>query len=82
MKDAPRVSRLAVASLILGVLWLWWAGSLLAVILGHKALGRINRSNGSLAGKSVAAVGVVLGWVGLWFLLIVLYLNFGGLLEF
>ncbi|MGH7703636.1 MAG: DUF4190 domain-containing protein, partial [Gemmatimonadales bacterium] len=34
---AYRTSGLAIASLVLGILWLGWVGSLLAVIFGHSA---------------------------------------------
>jgi hypothetical protein len=54
---------LAVASLVLGVLWLWWLGSVLAVVLGHTALAQI-RSRGE-NGRGMAIAGLTLGYVGL-----------------
>ncbi len=60
---AYRTSGMAVASLVLGVLWLGWVGSLLAVIFGHAARGEIRRSGGTIGGKGMATVGVVLGWL-------------------
>lgn len=61
----PRTSGLAVASLVLGILWLCGIGSLLATILGAVALSQISRSNGALTGKGMAVAGLVLGIVGL-----------------
>lgn len=56
------VSGLAVASMVLGIIWLAWLGSLLAVIFGHVALHRIRRSGQRGGGMAVA--GLVLGYVG------------------
>ena len=61
-------SGLAVASMVLGILWLWWIGSVLAVIFGHVALGQISHSNGRLGGRGMAIAGLVLGYIGLFFL--------------
>ena len=57
--------------MVLGILWLYWIGSILAVIFGHVALSQI-RKNPSIQGRGMAVAGVVLGWVGLGVLLIVL----------
>jgi hypothetical protein len=61
---------LAIVSLALGVLWLGWLGSLGAVITGHMARRQIASSDGSQTGTGLAAAGLVLGYVGLAFLLI------------
>jgi len=55
---------LAIASLALGVLWMWWLGSILAVVFGHVALGQIARSPGQ-SGRGLAIAGIVLGYLGL-----------------
>lgn len=68
----PTVAGLAIASLVLAILWIWWIGSLLAVIFGHVALSQIKRSHGWKTGRGMAMAGVVLGWVGLAMLAIVL----------
>jgi uncharacterized protein DUF4190 len=57
------VSRLAVAALICGVLWVFGLGSLLAVVLGHLARRRIVKGN--LRGGGLALAGLVLGYLGL-----------------
>lgn len=61
-RQAPGTNGLAVASLVLGIIWLCGLGSILAVIFGHVALGQIKRSGEQGAGLAIA--GLVLGWVG------------------
>ena len=60
----PRTNGLAIASLVLGITWVWWIGSLLAVIFGVIALKQIEESNGTQTGKGMAIAGLVLGFVG------------------
>jgi hypothetical protein len=62
---APRTSGLAIASLVLGLLWLCGLGSLLATIFGAVAINQISRSNGTLDGKGMAIAGLILGIIGL-----------------
>jgi len=54
----------AIASLVLGILWIWWIGSILALVFGYIAKGRIDRSNGYETGRGMAIAGIVLGWIG------------------
>ncbi len=61
----PRTSGLAVASLVLGLLWLCGIGSLLATIFGAVALSQISRSNGTVTGKGLALAGLILGTLGM-----------------
>ena len=56
---------LAIASLILGILWLCWLGSILAVIFGHVALGQIKKTGGAQQGRGMAIAGLVLGYLGI-----------------
>jgi hypothetical protein len=53
---------LAVAALVLGIVWAFWIGSALAIVFGHTALNQIQNSNQS--GKGMAVAGLVLGYVG------------------
>jgi Domain of unknown function (DUF4190) len=53
----------AIASLVLGILWLYWLGSVLAVIFGFVARHQIKHSRQS--GDGMAIAGIVLGIVGL-----------------
>jgi general secretion pathway protein G len=39
--------------------------AIVAVVLGHKALGQIRRSNGSLGGGGLAVGGLVTGYIGI-----------------
>lgn len=56
-------SGLAVASLVLGILWLGWAGSIMAVIFAHVALGNIRHTG--QGGHGLAVAGLVLGYIGI-----------------
>jgi hypothetical protein len=51
--------------MVLGIVWLFWLGSILAVIFGHIALSQIKRSMGALTGRGMAVAGLVLGYVGI-----------------
>jgi Domain of unknown function (DUF4190) len=53
---------LAVASLVLGIIWLYWVGSILALVFGYVALIQIRERHES--GRGLAIAGIVLGWVG------------------
>jgi len=55
----------AIASLILGILWIGGLGSLLAVILGHSAKKEIDNSGGREGGRGIAVAGLILGWLGI-----------------
>ena len=55
---AARTSGLAIASMVLGIVWLFWLGSILAVIFGHVALSQIKRSMGTLSGRGMAIAGL------------------------
>jgi Domain of unknown function (DUF4190)/Domain of unknown function (DUF1707) len=61
----------AIASLVLGLFWMWWIGSVLAVVFGHVALRQIARSGQS--GRGLAIAGIVLGYIGMATLLITLF---------
>lgn len=54
----------AIASLVLGILWLWWIGSILALILGYSAREEIRTSQSPMGGGGMATAGIVLGWIG------------------
>ena len=61
---------LAVASLVLGAVWLFWLGSVLALVLGYVARGQIRHTGDG--GDGVAVAGIVLGWVGVGFLVLLI----------
>lgn len=55
----------AIASLVLGIVWIAGLGSLLAVIFGVMAKNQIDASGGRQTGRGLAVAGLVLGVVGL-----------------
>jgi hypothetical protein len=59
-----RTNGFAVAALVLGIIWAYGIGSVLALIFGYKARREIDRSNGTQTGRGLATAGVVLGWIG------------------
>ena len=62
---APKSTNgLAIAAMVLGILWVYWIGSILALVFGYVAKGQINASAGEQGGKGMAIAGIVLGWVG------------------
>jgi uncharacterized membrane protein len=61
----PKTDGLAIASMVLGIVWVYWIGSILAIIFGAVAIHRINQSNGWRTGKGMAIAGLVLGLVGI-----------------
>ncbi len=61
---------MAVASLVLGILWLYWIGSILALIFGYIARQQI-RERGE-GGDGLAVAGIVLGWIGVAVVVVIL----------
>jgi len=58
----------ATASMVCGILFfLWPFTAVAAVILGHIALSEIKKSAGRLAGRGMAMVGLILGYIGVAF---------------
>jgi hypothetical protein len=58
----PKYDGLAITSMIVGIVWVYWIGSILAVVFGHIALRRIARDG--KAGRGMAIAGLVLGYIG------------------
>ena len=55
---------MAIASLVLGLLWMYWIGSILALVFGYAARREIRRDPERIEGRGMATAGIVLGWVG------------------
>jgi hypothetical protein len=78
---APRQTNgLSVASLVLGIVWVLGIGSILAVIFGFVARKQIKDSGGRQTGEGLALAGIILGFVGvfgliLWIVLIAAVAN-------
>lgn len=56
---------LAIASMVLGILWIYWIGSILALIFGYIAKQQIRQTGGRQAGLGMATAGIILGWIGI-----------------
>jgi hypothetical protein len=65
---------MAIASLVLGILWLWWVGSILALVFGYVGKNQIDKSGGRESGRGMAIAGIVLGWIGVGLLLVFIVL--------
>jgi len=63
-----RTNAMAVASMVVGILWIYWIGSILALIFGYVARHQIRRSGDG--GNGMAIAGIVLGWIGVGFLVL------------
>jgi hypothetical protein len=67
-----QVNPLAIVSLVCGIFWIGFFGSLAAVVLGHLALSQIARSGGRQTGRAAALIGTAFGYLGLTALLMIL----------
>jgi hypothetical protein len=67
----------AIASLVLGILWLYWIGSILAIVFGFVAMSQIKERNQS--GRGMALAGLILGFIGVGLLVLaILVIALGG----
>ncbi len=71
----PTTSGLAIASMVLGILWIYWIGSIVALVLGYLALREIRQDPRGIEGKGMAIAGIVLGWVGMATLLLAILMG-------
>lgn len=69
-----KTNGLAIASLVLGIVWLYGVGSLLALIFGFIAKKRVDQSEGREKGRGMAIAGIVLGFVGIAVVILVVVL--------
>jgi hypothetical protein len=63
VKPSAEYNGMAIASMVLGILWLYGVGSILALVFGFMAKREIGRTGQQGSGMSTA--GIVLGCVGL-----------------
>lgn len=60
----------AIASMVLGIVWIYWIGSILAIIFGFIAYSQIKeRQQG---GRGMATAGLILGFIGIGTLVLVI----------
>jgi hypothetical protein len=69
-----RTNGMAIASMVCGILWMYWLGSILALVFGYVAKSQIDKSHGAQTGRGMAVAGIVLGWVGVGFLVLFILL--------
>jgi hypothetical protein len=62
--------------MVLGILWIWWLGSILALVFGYMARKQIRENHQN--GDGMAIAGIVLGWIGLGTLVIVALVAIAG----
>lgn len=76
MAQAPvqqsKTSGMAIASLVLGLVWIYGIGSILAIVFGFIAKKNIRESNGYETGGGMATAGIVLGIVGVAVVLLII----------
>ncbi len=65
---------MAIASMVMGILWLYWVGSALALVFGYMARKQIRESGGQQQGNGMATAGIVLGWIGVAVLIVLVAL--------
>jgi hypothetical protein len=73
VRPEKRTNGWAIASIVSAVFWMWWLGSIAAIVMGHVALRQINRSGGRQTGRGVAIAGLALGYLGLLTLALVMF---------
>ena len=69
----------AIASLVLGILWIYWVGSVLALVFGYQAKRQI--AERGEAGGGLATAGIILGWIGVGFFALFLAFMVTGLVA-
>jgi hypothetical protein len=80
---ASKTNGFAIASMVLGIVWIYWIGSILALVFGYIAKSQIEQSGGREQGMGMAITGIVLGWVGVGILAIfVVFILFGAWSSF
>ena len=63
--DGAETSGVAIASLVLGIFWVFGLSSIAAIVLGIRAKREIDASGGALGGRGLAAAGIAIGIAGL-----------------
>ena len=54
--------------MVLGICWVYWVGSILALVFGLVARRQIRQTHQK--GDGLAIAGIVLGWIGVAFLIV------------
>jgi len=64
-EEAGETNGFAIASLFVGIIWLFGVGSIAAIALGYLGLRQIEASAGHQSGRAIAIAGMIIGVVGL-----------------
>jgi hypothetical protein len=64
-EEAAETNGFAIASLFVGIIWLFGLGSIAAILLGYAGLKQIDASGGYQGGRAIAIAGIVIGVIGL-----------------
>lgn len=64
-EEAPPTSGTAIASVALGIFWIFGFGSIAALYLARRSLREIEASNGAIEGRTLAIAGAWIGLAGL-----------------
>jgi hypothetical protein len=75
IRPSGRLNLLAVVSLVAGLLWMFWLGSIAAIVTGHVALHQISRSAGTETGRAAALIGLMFGYFGVAALVFLISMN-------
>lgn len=70
--QGAKTNGFAIASMVLGIVWVYWIGSILALVFGYIGKRQIDESHGTQTGRGMAIAGIVLGWVGVGILLAII----------
>jgi uncharacterized membrane protein len=65
LQAPPSTNGFSIASLVLGIVWVFGLGAILAVIFGFVARKQIGESGGRQGGSGMALAGIILGFVGI-----------------
>jgi hypothetical protein len=71
---ASQINGLAIASVLVAVLWFAGLGAVLGLFFGYRARRQIKDSAGSQTGSGLATAGIILGWIGIAFVVTVVIL--------
>ena len=64
-EEGPPTSGTAIASVALGIFWIFGLGSIAALYLGRRSLQEIKASDGEIEGRTLALAGIWIGVAGL-----------------
>ena len=70
---ATQYNGMAIASMVLGIVWAYWIGSILALVFGYVAKKQIKQRGGQ--GSGMATAGIVLGWIWIALLVVVIFVG-------